>query len=216
MTDSIKARLTAYLKYKGINKSEFGRIIGVSNAYISSIRKSIQPDKMEKISLSFPDLNMPWLLYGEGEMLKTSEGSTPSMLSSDEATTVLLLPVSAQGGSLNDFVLSVKESDCVKIVSPIHGVDFAMQVTGDSMSPEYPNGSYILIKRINEKIFIDWGKTYVLDTRNGSVIKRVVPSDKEGYIRCVSINTDPIYAPFDVALSDVFGIYKVLMCMSIK
>ena len=39
MDNTIKERLTAYLKYKGINKSEFGRMVGVSNAYISSIRK---------------------------------------------------------------------------------------------------------------------------------------------------------------------------------
>lgn len=72
MEETIKERLVAYLKYKGINKSEFGRIIGVSNAYISSIRKSIQPDKAEKIAASFPDLNISWLMTGEGEMLKGS------------------------------------------------------------------------------------------------------------------------------------------------
>ena len=70
MEDTIKERLIAYLKYKGVNNSEFGRIIGVSNAYISSIRKSIQPDKTEKISTSFPDLNISWLMTGEGEMIK--------------------------------------------------------------------------------------------------------------------------------------------------
>ena len=69
MEENIKERLTSYLKYKGINKSEFGRIIGVSNAYISSMRKSIQPDKAEKIASSFPDLNISWLMTGEGEML---------------------------------------------------------------------------------------------------------------------------------------------------
>lgn len=70
MEETIKERLVAYLKFKGINKSEFGRIIGVSNAYISSIRKSIQPDKVEKIASSFPDLDVSWLVTGEGEMIK--------------------------------------------------------------------------------------------------------------------------------------------------
>lgn len=70
MNENVKERLVTYLKYKGINKSEFGRIIGVSNAYISSIRKSIQPDKAEKIAESFPDLNMSWLITGGGDMLK--------------------------------------------------------------------------------------------------------------------------------------------------
>lgn len=70
MDNTIKERLTAYLKHKGINKSEFGRMVGVSNAYISSIRKSIQPDKTEKIAASFPDLNIAWLITGDGEMIK--------------------------------------------------------------------------------------------------------------------------------------------------
>ena len=134
----------------------------------------------------------------------------------ETAKMVLLLPVSAQGGSLNDFVVSVKESDCEKVVSPIRGVDFAMTVSGDSMSPEYPNGSRIFIKRINERAFIEWGKVYVLDTCNGTVIKILVPAEKEGYVKCVSINQDPIFAPFEVAFEDIYGVYKVLLCMSVK
>lgn len=34
------------------------------------------------------------------------------------------------------------------------------------MAPEYPSGSRILIKRIDEKAFIEWGRVYVLDTMN--------------------------------------------------
>ena len=175
---------------------------------------------MSRFNESFGGLfNDEWLLSGEGEMLK--DGSMPRPKSSNDgtpeaATTVLLLPVYAQGGSLNDFVASVNEYDCERVVSPICGVDFAMQVSGDSMAPEYPNGSRVFIKKINERAFIEWGKTYVLDTCNGTVIKRIVPSDKDGYVRCISINPDPVYAPFEVSLSDVFGMYKVLLCMSVK
>ena len=130
--------------------------------------------------------------------------------------TIPLLPISAQGGALNEFMVSVKEADCEQIISPIRGVDFAITVSGESMYPEYPNGSQILVKRINEKAFIDWGRVYVLDTVNGTVIKRIVPADEKHNIRCLSINPDPIYAPFDVALSDVYAVYRVLMCMSMK
>ena len=63
--------------------------------------------------------------------------------------------------------------------------------------------------------FIPWGEVFVLDTVNGAVIKKVVPSEKgEDYIRCVSINTE--YAPYDVSKADIFGIYRVLVCMSLK
>ena len=131
-------------------------------------------------------------------------------------TYIPLLPISAQGGSLNDFIVSVKDSDCERIVSPIKGADFAMTVAGDSMSPEYPSGSQILIKKINERAFIDWGKVYVLDTCNGSVIKRVFPADDKDprKVKCVSINPD--YPPFEVSLEDVYGVYRVLLSMSVK
>lgn len=132
------------------------------------------------------------------------------------ATYVPLLPISAQGGSLNDFVVSVKDNDCERVISPVKGADFAMTVSGNSMHPEYPSGSQILIKKINEKAFIDWGKVYVLDTCNGSVIKKILPADDKDprKLKCVSIN--PEYPSFEVSLDDVFGVYRVLLCMSVK
>lgn len=133
---------------------------------------------------------------------------------SNDIYTIPLLPLSAQGGTLNDFVVSVKDSDCEKIISPIKGADYAMSVSGDSMAPEYPSGSQILIKRINEKAFIDWGRVYVLDTCNGTVIKRLFPSEKTNVVVCKSIN--PEYPPFEVSFEDVYGVYRVLMCMSVK
>ena len=131
--------------------------------------------------------------------------------------TVPLLPVFAQGGTLNEFLVSVKDSDCERIISPIKGVDFALTVSGDSMAPEYPNGSQILVKKINEKAFIEWGRVYVLDTCNGAVIKKVFPVDgNENRVKCVSINTE--FAPFEIDLNDdvLYGVYRVLLCMSIK
>lgn len=218
METTVKQRLIEYLNYKKIGQNKFEKMAGISNGYISNIKESIGTSILTKVFNASKDLNPDWLLYGEGEMLKTSPGDVPAMPPpGDEAAHVVpLLPLSAQGGPLNDFVLSVREADCEKVVSPIPGADLAITVSGDSMAPEYPNGSRLLIKRINEKAFIEWGKTYVLDTCNGSVIKRIVPSAKEGFVKCLSINTDPIYAPFEVALSDIYGIYKVLLCMSIK
>lgn len=165
---------------------------------------------IKKLAKLDQNINLEWLLTGEGEMLK---GNTSQ---EDDIAYVPLLPISAQGGSLNDFVVSVKDSDCEKIISPVKGADWAITVSGDSMAPEYPSGSQILIKRINESAFIDWGKVYVLDTCNGTIIKILVPSDKEGFVRCMSINPDARYAPFDIFLGDVYGIYRVMLCMSVK
>ena len=85
-----------------------------------------------------------------------------------------------------------------------------------SMAPEYPSGSRILIKKINPDLFIDWGKVYVLDTPNGVLVKEIHESNREGYVSCYSINPDPKFKPFDVLMDEVFGMYRVLMCLSAK
>ena len=207
-------RFDQYMKEKGLNDNQVTSKCGLSQGLLGQARtgKSDLGNKtIDKILNFYQDLNKVWLLTGEGEMLQSGADSTET---TDVANKIPLLPVSAQGGSLNDFVVSVKESDCERIISPIKDAEYAMSVSGDSMSPEYPSGSQILIKRINEKAFIDWGRTYVLDTCNGTVIKRLFPTESKDRVICKSIN--PEYPPFEVCLADVYGVYRVLMCMSLK
>lgn len=216
-----KDRLLEFLKYKKLGQQKFEISIGMSNGWANKVGDNIRETTLNKIIEVYPELNIAWLKAGIGSMLINGDNEVTLETPEDDnqetiAKLVPLLPIAAQGGSLNDFVVSVKDSDCEKVVSPIKGAQFAMPVSGDSMAPEYPNGSQIFIKRINEKAFIEWGKVYVLDTCNGTVIKILVPSEKDGYVRCLSINKDPIFAPFDVSWSDVYGVYRVLLCMSVK
>lgn len=107
--NTIKERLAEYLKYKRVNKSEFGRMVGVSNAYVSSIRKSIQPDKLERIGSAFPDLNVSWLLTGDGEMLKGA-GSQAVAYGNAMATG------DHSGASLTgDVTIGDAENDCARL-----------------------------------------------------------------------------------------------------
>lgn len=210
---SVKERLILYLDYKKVSKSDFGRSIGVSSAYVTSMRKSIDSEKLQSIAKNYPDLNIGWLMTGEGEMLK-NESSLPQP--AEDLHVVPLLPISAQGGTFNDFVTSIKENECEKVVSPVKGIDMAVTVSGDSMAPEYPNGCQVLIKRINEEAFIEWGKVYVLDTCNGTVIKEIHKGQNDEEIECFSINPDPKFQPFSVKRNDIYGMYRVIMCMSLK
>lgn len=191
--------------------------------------KSISSQMVFKITSVFPEINKSWLLTGEGDMLNdsgsVSEVITPYNLGkskeietqeeSEIIYTTTLLPMKVMGGSLAMAAEYASSHDCEKIPSPIGKVDFAITISGESMYPEYPNGSQVLLKKVNERAFIEWGSTYVLDTCNGPIIKRLEPSDKgDDYVKCVSIN--PEYSPFDVGLEYVYGIYRVLMCLSRK
>lgn len=224
METTVKQRLIQYIEYKGMSVRAFERQCGLSNGYIRSIEQTIMPKKMKSISLQFPDLNQSWLLTGEGSMLNDNKQEVNVQKRVDESGIydlsdyeTWLLPQTAHGGSLNSIPSDgIFLQNCEKMISPIKGVDFAITVYGDSMAPEYPSGSRILIKKINPDIFIDWGKVYVLDTSNGVIVKEVHTCVKEGYITCHSINPDPKYADFVVSLSEVYGMYRVLMCLSAK
>lgn len=70
---NIKDRLSVFIEYKNLSKYAFEKSIGVSNGFFNSINKSIGSDKLGYISKTYPDLNISWLITGDGEMLNTFE-----------------------------------------------------------------------------------------------------------------------------------------------
>ena len=207
--DDFKARIKLFAESQGLTIKGLQDELGLSNAHFQNA-KSVTPRVGKKIREKYPFANIEWMNTGMGSML----------LDETEAVnlgtiTVPLLPVYAQAGALTDFVASVREYDCERIISPIKDVTLAMRVTGDSMSPEYPNGSIILLQRIDDKAFIEWGRTFVLDTVNGAVIKKVYPHpDDPERVVCKSVN--PAYGTFEVRKSDIFSWHIVRMQMSSK
>lgn len=255
---TVKNRLLTFIRHKGLTIRDFERSCNMSNGYVNSIRQSIGRQKLQDIMIQYPDINRDWLLYGDGNMLSTSDSNSNadtrvhyyasgintarngsaspynSMSNNDEsddsssqdshsevvdltgAPMVLLIPVSAQGSPLNNFYSQGMAHNCEHMISPVKGADFAIQVYGESMAPEYPEGSRVFVKRIKNNSFIEWGKVFVLDTCNGTILRALVPSEREDCVRCVSLNPDPMYAPFDVKKEDIYDIYRVLLCMSMK
>lgn len=214
----LKSRLIQFIEYKGLTIQSFEIQANLSNGAVSKMGNGTRRSTLDKISVPFPELNINWLLTGDGDMLNNDNKACPSKekLKPVDSYTTYLLPMSAMGGSLTGFAApGTGLKDCEKIISPIENVDFAITVYGESMTPEYPSGSRVLIKKINPSLFIEWGKVYVLDTPNGVIIKEVLEcKGKEGYIVCHSIN--PKFADFEVPLSEIYGMYRVLMCLAIK
>lgn len=218
--NTVKDRTMLFIKFKGITMKTFEQRCDLSTGYVTSMRKGFGSEKLNNVLMAYPELNREWLLYGEGEMLKATSSAQPQpsvkneRVADDEAYKVPLVPISALGGSLNDFNLAVKRDDCETVISPIKDIDMAIKISGDSMEPEYPSGSQVLIKKVNERAFLEWGRVYVLNTCNGIVIKRLMPTNDPNTVLCESIN--PKYPPFEVNLENVNGVYRVMMCMSFK
>lgn len=219
---TVKERLLEFIKAKRLRQTDVTRALGVSSAYISSMRKSLPEEKVVTLCREFPDLNRDWLLYGEGEML-LPEHDGPDLT---QGYIVPLLPIEAYAGNLQMWSSGVQLRDCEKVVSPVPGVDFAIRISGDSMEPEFQNGSMLFIKRINEKAFIPWGNPMVIDTENGVLVKAVYPVKRQDagdgsrdrfgydedvrqeYIEARSYN--PAYPPFLIPTESIYSLYRIV------
>ena len=71
--DGIKDRLLSFIQSQNMSVAKFERITGLSNGYVSSIKKSISVDKLENILSAFPNLNKEWVVSGKGYMTEDQE-----------------------------------------------------------------------------------------------------------------------------------------------
>lgn len=216
-----KARLEEFIRFKGLATSRFESMCHLSNGYVRNLKNQVGDEKLNNILSAFPELSKVWLLTGEGEMLNTDAPVVEQRKQEseeNEGKLIPLLPLSAEGGSLDGFDnLGVSLPDCEVIYSPIKDADMAITVSGKSMEPDYPEGCRVVVKRINHALFIEWGREYVLDTINGIVLKTLEPSDDPNFIRCTSLNPDQRrYAPFEIPKESVRGVYRVHLMMGRK
>lgn len=221
-----------YLRGKGIIHSQKDLAVAMQSTppNISSALKGdekVLTDRfLRRFNTAFDDVfDIDWLLYGEGDMLRPeAEESDAAPVSESyyeddvpEKYMSYLVPMAAMGGSLIGFEdEGVRKEDCERVISPIANADWVVPVCGDSMEPEYPNGSRVYVRQISPNDFIAWGNVFVLDTTNGIIIKVVNKSDREDCVRCESLNPSGRYAPFDVPMRSIRAMYRVLLCVSVK
>lgn len=119
-----------------------------------------------------------------------------------------LIPLSAMAGAFTSDI-PVMEYECERYVIPaFKGADFLILVKGDSMQPTYHSGDLVACQKIPlSDIFFQWNKTYVLDTDQGPLIKRVRQATTADHVLLVSDNAD--YAPFELPITALHAIALV-------
>ena len=207
-------RIKEYIDFKGIPVSRFEKSIGMSNASFGKSLKSggaIGTDKLENILTTYTDLSAEWLLTGEGRMLRGGN--------KDDKKELPLLPFDAVAGFMannipDSFAFSEETYSVPEFTA--RGADFAIRVCGDSMQPKYNNGDILACRKIDEMTFFQWGKVYVMDTRQGALVKKVFPDNNNpDNILCVSENKED-FPPFTLPKAEIRSISIVVGVIGVE
>ncbi len=193
-----KLNLRLFRKVNSLTQDDLAEFLGVTKAFISQIengRVDLPDDKLYRIIRN----DNGWMIPEETRRKVEEEGTDQ----------VPLVPFAVRGGALQGFSEGVTEMDCEKIISPVKGAELAMEVVGDSMAPGYPAGTRVLLKRI--RAVIAWGEVYVIDSIDGPVLKRILPTEDDDVWELRSDN--PAYPPFRINTENVRGVWRVLLRM---
>lgn len=214
MLVTTKERILHYIECKNIPKSKFYNDLGIKRGLLDSdkLKASVTDVVIAKILAIYKDLNINWLLTGEGNMLRTEseKENIPVAHPSDSPTEgIPLIPISAMAGAFTG-EQSVLEYECERFVVPtFKGAEFLISVKGSSMYPKYNSGDIVACKRLPmDDIFFQWNKVYVLDTDQGPLIKRVKPGSDKEHVLIVSDNEH--YEPFELPLDRIYHVALVI------
>ncbi len=212
----LKERVSEILRYKNLNARGFANAIGCSTPQIiydltSGKTQSLSPRMINKITSYIPEINIDWLITGNGEMLQTAAATAtePAMIPTDDGSGIPLITAEAMAGSLVGETF-VYPHECPRFVVPsFDKPSFLIPVCGDSMEPMFHTGDLVACRIVPlSSIFFQWGKPYVINTQQGALIKRVQPGDTDDTITLVSDNER--YLPFSIPKSEIYQIAIVV------
>lgn len=205
---TVKDRLVAFIKAMNLSQSRFEKSVGLSNGYVNNIRVSIQPKTLQKIALTYPDLNTSWLITGEGEMLKAGQTTVKDYSAVGGVPYYAVDFLAGFDLVMND---QTTKPDGYVSFPHIRGAQAWVDISGKSMSPLIDPGDVIALKKVEDwTVNILYGEVYALVTDQYRTVKRIRKSDREGWIRLVPEN--PEYDPQDIPATSVRAVFQVLGC----
>jgi len=229
MQKSTGTRIDLLLDALNISQLDFAKRMNISSAAITNWKKrQLGINVINKIVECFPQISRDWLITGEGSCFKASQVVTDLFSATEdeeynkklhvaqklvfksqdtEEKRIPLIPVDAMDGALSDDNISINKWDIEDwlVIPALRKSDFAIRVEGDSMQPRYFRGDIITCTRVPlNSLWFQWGKVYVVSTRQGALVKHVEKGSDLEHILLVSDNPD--YKPFEIPTSELFGV----------
>ena len=172
----------------------------MSNGYINSLSGSPSANKINDISKVYNDLNIEWLLTGEGEMIKMEGKSLDSnyakidgkwqvvqeepenynIVQEEKFKPVPYYNVDFSGGWSSEDVFANVRPDFFINNPEFQRSDFACNLVGKSISSIIPDGAVVGFKVIDDwKTYFPQNELYGIITKNEFRTVKIVRRNKE-------------------------------------
>lgn len=218
-----KERMLKYLDYKGISQYDFSKKTGLSNGFLKS-GIGISSENLELIMGIYLDLNLLWLVSGQGNMLvsennaiETNKGFGEEVVQKEtpqaklpKLERPLLRSFQCDVDAYPNFQFLINAGNTKHVSVPVvDDHDFCIVAKGNSMiHPEQPqrsifNNDIVVCKLWKSTSHIRWGEVYAILTQDGVAVKKIVKSELDDHIKCVSYNQTNGFYSYDLPNSEV-------------
>ena len=185
--------MDAIIRYYRLNKNMFAKMVGLSdNSLISRIindpKRGMSLELIQRIAITFPDINLKWLILNEGEMTSKSRFPDPK----------------------HHYIKYYKGLDQEPVdLMRIYGYDdcnFAFDVYGDIMAPRYRGGDVVLCKE-QELGIIQYGEAYFIIARKIPYIRYIKSEIDRETFKIGAEN--PRYEDVNILKKDIEKLYII-------
>jgi len=187
-----KQRILQFIDNQGIKKSDFYRKTGITRGVLDHTT-GLTEDNLTKFIATYPEINVNWLLNGEGEML-TKEPDQQETVStipdihqpkiitvdSHNKDNIVLVPQKLKAGYLSgyDNPSFIQKLPTYRMPGINNGVFRMFEIEGHSMFPTLPNKSFVVGQ------FVENWETGIKDNQIYAIISNEV---EDGLVkRCLN------------------------------
>ncbi len=225
---TIESTANAFAKNAGIDPANFARML--------KGKQNITKKTLAKIQTANPQLNIDWLLTGEGEMLRQSPsqnvtGNNNIVGNSNTGNNTIIANAQAQKGTdhptkpiVPKYLTSQPNTDVYKVlqsdghtmqldsmtaIPPYNDFDFYYMVRQDAMKPLFKEGDVLALAHTERGSDIIQGASMIIDTNDfGFLLRRIY--DRGEYYECRIINEKSSFETQNISKTKVIRLYRIV------
>ncbi|MDE6145826.1 MAG: XRE family transcriptional regulator [Muribaculaceae bacterium] len=212
---AIIQRIKKLMLLMGLSQGAFSQKLGISPANMSKHLSGRLPITVGLVNRICLDLGVSrlWLTTGEDVPFGKAESQREINIghhreaSPNRGVPIYDIDVTAGFGPLEQQLTSDRISGYIDLPGVLNPANECMvRVSGNSMEPTIPNGSYIAIREVAADTII-WGKTYVIVMEEFRMVKALRRHKNPDMVILHSLN--PEYDDMEVRRDEILKLYIV-------